>query len=52
MTQHEINSLIRPYLKRQQAKKEKEMYPFILAALVFSLVAAAFALTLSFALNH
>lgn len=51
MTQHEINSLIRPYLKRQQAKKEKEMYPFILAALFLCILAAAFCLTLAFVLN-
>jgi hypothetical protein len=51
MTQHEINMLIRPYLLRQQAKKDKEMYAFIMAALLFSLFAIAFALTLAFALN-
>lgn len=52
MTNHEINTLIRPYLQRQQAKKEKNMYAFIMGALLFCIFATAFALTLAFALNH
>jgi hypothetical protein len=52
MTNHEMNTLLRPYLLRQQAKKEKNMYAFIMGALLFCIFAAAFALTLAFALNH
>lgn len=52
MTTKEINTLIRPYILRQQVKKEKDMYLLIMGALLFCIIAAAFALTLAFALNH
>lgn len=51
MTPEEINTLTRPYILRQQAKQEIEMHFFILAALLFCLLATAFGLTLAFVLN-
>ena len=51
MTTDELNLLVRPYLMRQQAKREIEMNFFILSILTLALLATAFGLTLAFVLN-
>jgi hypothetical protein len=51
MTTQELDILIRPYLMRQQAKREIEWSYTILAALFFCILATAFGLTLAFVLN-
>jgi len=52
MNPQELNTLLRPYILRQQARKDKEQNYLILAALWLCILATALALTLSFALNH
>ena len=52
MNPQDLNTLLRPYILRQQAKAEKQQNYLILAALWLCILATAFALTLSFALNH
>lgn len=51
MTTDELNLLVRPYLMRQQARREMEWSYSILAALLFCILATAFGLTLAFVLN-
>jgi hypothetical protein len=51
MTTDELNILVRPYLMRQQTRREMEWSYSILAALLFCILATAFGLTLAFVLN-
>jgi len=52
MNPQELNTLLRPYILRQQARKDRERAFLIASALVLALLTAAFALTFAFALNH
>lgn len=51
MTKQEINTLIRPYIKRLEAKREVENTFAILAFLWLGCLSAAFALVLAFVLH-
>jgi hypothetical protein len=51
MTTQELDTLVRPYLLRQQTKREIEWSYSILALLFFCILATAFGLTLAFVLN-
>lgn len=51
MTTEEVNTLVRPYLLRQQAHEQAEWSYSILALLLLCILAAAFGLTLAFVLN-
>jgi hypothetical protein len=51
MTQHEINSLIRPYLKRKQADRDRNLAMTILAAMIVTLFLLSFTLIVGFILN-
>ena len=52
MNPQELDTLLRPYILRQQARKNRQQEFLIGAGLILALITAAFALTLSFALNH
>jgi len=52
MTSNEINILIRPYLLKQKARRDRQNHYLILSGLLLCIMATAFALILAFVLHN